>query len=541
MEDERDRAEFKHVCKLCNKRYPSGKSLGGHMRSHVIASARKAKAQALLLKNKAPTFDADFDHDDHDEEEEEEEINDKNGGGHSVYGLRENPKKTWRAEDHSNFNTTKFSNQNQNNQNQQDKVCKQCGKAFQSLKALCGHMSSHSERERNFKDDDEDDVSWSSESHSDHNMINTHNSNLGSLSSKRQTRSSYSRYRSLAVVDSLSNNSEIDQHEQEEVAICLMMLSRDYSSSPYRSTNCFNFAAESSDNNSVILEGGSSSNHATGGIGKSKDLYLKNNDKFKKVGFGQKLNEAQEMDNSDSGYFENGAKELESDDSVGAYFVKNNYYYSSYSSKNPKPEFGSGLVDSSDGSKKRVRDVGGFRFDSPESEGNSSKKVKQDCHESSNNNHSNPKKGSKFECILCNQTFKTHQALGGHVITHRKNGESSLDTNHSPKITTSSKAMATTNYAKKGGGSKKLKGHKCPYCPKVFKSGQALGGHKRSHMMGGGGGTGGLREERPVTRAPPLEPEPEPEQKMDSPPLIDLNLPAPVEEEASGNSHYVTW
>ena len=33
--------------------------------------------------------------------------------------------------------------------------------------------------------------------------------------------------------------------------------------------------------------------------------------------------------------------------------------------------------------------------------------------------------------------------------------------------------------------SKKSKGHECPICLKVFPCGQALGGHKRSHMVGG--------------------------------------------------------
>ncbi|MDQ9783002.1 C2H2-type zinc finger protein, partial [Serratia marcescens] len=30
---------------------------------------------------------------------------------------------------------------------------------------------------------------------------------------------------------------------------------------------------------------------------------------------------------------------------------------------------------------------------------------------------------------------------------------------------------------------KKKKGHVCPICDKVYKSGQALGGHKRSHFL----------------------------------------------------------
>ena len=81
--------------------------------------------------------------------------------------------------------------------------------------------------------------------------------------------------------------------------------------------------------------------------------------------------------------------------------------------------------------------------------------------------------------------------------------------------------------------SKKVKGHKCIYCPKVFKSGQALGGHKRSHMMGSNSNNK-LVFSRSSSRLV--------ESCEIKPPLIDLNLPAPLEEDVvSGDSHYVSW
>ncbi|KMT08971.1 hypothetical protein BVRB_6g136840 [Beta vulgaris subsp. vulgaris] len=534
MEEKKDQEEFKHVCKLCNKRYPSGKNSG--------------------------------------------------------YGLRENPKKTWRLVNSKLVNNTGKQQPPHDfqQQQQQERVCKQCGKGFHSLKALCGHMSSHSEKERHFKE--EDDNSWSSdskdqlilamESHSDNNNSNNNSNNNNNINNnhlKRQTRSSLLRYKSLTTVDSQSppppggggfssygcgggggggsssNHSEIDQHEQEEVAICLMMLSRDSSG---HNKSCFNFTAESSDNNSVILEGGSSSNHV--GIGrKRKDFCLNNNTNKKKIKqvvvvAQQQIDNVvnhQEIDNSDSGYFENGAKELESDDSVDG-FVRN------YGFKKPKSEFGSKIIaesfyDYDNDSRKRrnKQQVSNLRDDSPESDENSSKKMKmmkQDYYRFSNNNNNN-KKGSKYECCVCNKTFKTHQALGGHIISHRKNGENSLDTsiisgkqqqqqqqienNCNPK-----KLAASTTKNMGNTKSKKVKGHKCPYCPKVFKSGQALGGHKRSHMIGSNAGVLKLQAAKSRIERVPL-PEHEPKQ----PPLIDLNLPAPMEEEGSGNSQFVAW
>ena len=64
--------------------------------------------------------------------------------------------------------------------------------------------------------------------------------------------------------------------------------------------------------------------------------------------------------------------------------------------------------------------------------------------------------------------------------------------------------------------SKKSKAHECPICNKIFRSGQALGGHKRSHFVGGS-------EENTLVIRPSAPP-------AAVPCLIDLNLPAPVDE-----------
>ncbi|KAK9675994.1 hypothetical protein RND81_11G046500 [Saponaria officinalis] len=491
MEDERDQEEFKHVCRLCNKRFPSGKSLGGHMRSHVIAEARKNKL-AIASLNKVPTFgtnvvvpekdeDVDDDEDDDDIEHIGNNINNNNNSG---YGLRENPKKTWRMVDsypdkHHHHNSSQINNNNNTNNNynnnsnnniingnnnQQERVCKQCGKGFHSLKALCGHMSIHSDKDRHFKDEDEDN-SWSSDSIDQlYLAMESHSEN----NSKRQTRSSYF----SSGGGSSSNYSEIDQLEQEEVAMCLMMLSRDSSGSK----NWFSFgAAESSDNNSVILEGGLSKSKGKVKFVKGKIDVVDN-----------------EMDNSDSGYFENGAKVLESDDSVDGFSNK----------------------------RKMVHHTGENYY--------GSKITKHDYFISNNN---------KYECWICSKTFKTHQALGGHIISHRKNGENNINNNNGSnliKVNNNGK-----NLPKKGSASKKVKGHKCPYCPKVFKSGQALGGHKRSHMMGSNNVV--LHSEGRLSHVRNSTPPSSPSKIEPKPPLIDLNLPAPLEEEGSGNSQFVGW
>ncbi|XP_042012896.1 zinc finger protein ZAT1-like [Salvia splendens] len=89
---------------------------------------------------------------------------------------------------------------------------------------------------------------------------------------------------------------------------------------------------------------------------------------------------------------------------------------------------------------------------------------------------------SKFRCMICNKGFPSYQALGGHRASHKK-----FKGCCAPTI--------PTEIPKPD--------HECPICLKVFPSGQALGGHKRSHL---------ITDHQPKT-------------------ILDLNLPAPVEDE----------
>ncbi|XP_057430213.1 zinc finger protein ZAT10-like [Lotus japonicus] len=81
-----------------------------------------------------------------------------------------------------------------------------------------------------------------------------------------------------------------------------------------------------------------------------------------------------------------------------------------------------------------------------------------------------------YKCSVCEKTFPSYQALGGHKASHRKlAGAAAEDHSTSSAVTTSS--------ASNGGG----KVHQCSICQKSFPTGQALGGHKRCHYEGGGG------------------------------------------------------
>ncbi|XP_009139311.1 zinc finger protein ZAT9, partial [Brassica rapa] len=103
----------------------------------------------------------------------------------------------------------------------------------------------------------------------------------------------------------------------------------------------------------------------------------------------------------------------------------------------------------------------------------------------------------RFTCETCGKVFKSYQALGGHRASHKKNRVSN-------KIEYDSVVVVEE---------KRI--HECPICLRVFTSGQALGGHKRSH------GLGNLSvNHHQVRRTESVK------QRM-----LDLNFPAPTEED----------
>ncbi|KAJ0106003.1 hypothetical protein Patl1_18844 [Pistacia atlantica] len=397
MEEDR---EFKHVCKFCSKSFPCGRSLGGHMRSHMINN------------NSAETKDFDkFSKKKKKKKMLSSSVNNHIGSYSNSetpgYGLRENPKKSRRLAD-SREETSIY-----------DKFCKESSeKGFLSWKASVGNMNStQSEKDTSFEDQD----SWTS---GNVKLVMDSQSDNETAAPNRRRRSKR-RTRYMATANSCV--SEIEQ-EQEEVAMCLMMLSRD--------------------------------------VGP-------------RVG-------------------RNSVKETRSDQ---AHLVSNNKFNSSKKKLHDSfdPELGSGYM------KKSTTDVLDTEF------------------------HKDSQKRSKFECTTCNKIFHSYQALGGHRASHKKikgcfaskidSSETSIEKELSPDPTpdTDCDERADTSY----GAIKKR--HECPICLKVFSSGQALGGHKRSHLINGND----ARNNPTIVIEKPT-----PEIRS----FLDLNLPAPVEEESS-NGH----
>ncbi|KAF9624131.1 hypothetical protein IFM89_008069 [Coptis chinensis] len=545
--------EQRHVCKFCKKDFPCGRSLGGHMRSHMRNIEKKDK---LEKKKTSCSINGGSSSNTNNIYLVEFDVN-----GHVGYGLRENPKKTWRISDSIDDDGSL----------KQEKICKECGKEFQSWKALFGHMKCHSEKER-VSDSLEND-SWIMDSQSD----------TETAAPRRRRRSKRTRYKNYTTTSttitassslSLANNgsssvSEIE-HEQEEVAMCLMMLSRD--------VGHWGGLTESSDNNSVVVEVKSSS--LVKGISEKEDSNVNQIVKTKKLK-DKKLKcvlldsdnalfepKGSEFGNSNYGMSRNGVKKLESaEDSVNGSIGECRF-------KKPKSDneegfevsnakLGKGVYTKSrvkcaeaelrkdlvkEGDDQTDSECG--KYSSPGKRARrhnaSDSKIVEECSKKMKFDATDSPSKSKYQCAACNKIFHSYQALGGHRASHKKikgccapsteSSETIIELNADSK--TDGKLMKSFNngipiekeaasWTETSYGSKKNK-HECPICSKVFTSGQALGGHKRSHVLEASEARGNhtivIQQQLPEIRD-----------------FLDLNLPAPVEEDTSAHIGFKPW
>ncbi|KAL8112329.1 hypothetical protein AgCh_019866 [Apium graveolens] len=83
----------------------------------------------------------------------------------------------------------------------------------------------------------------------------------------------------------------------------------------------------------------------------------------------------------------------------------------------------------------------------------------------------------EYTCETCKKEFGTFQALGGHATSHKKVKKRLEDHDESMEEKPRKNTQINNVVVKK-------KLHECPVCFRVFGSGQALGGHKRSHFLG---------------------------------------------------------
>ncbi|XP_061358888.1 uncharacterized protein LOC133303057 [Gastrolobium bilobum] len=498
--------ELKHACKFCSKSFPCGRSLGGHVRSHVINVSAETEEKFATTRKLSSLNNNNNNNNDGDHTGREGSEAGTNNAG---YGLRENPKKTWRLTDKSEDTSVL------------DKFCRECGKGFPSWKALFGHMKCHSEKERVSNNSFGDQDSWTNNASQSDDEATAPNRRKRS---KRRTRYLTPSTSSLSFATNPSSSVSEAEHEHEEVAMSLMMLSRDLS--PWGGLD---FVVESSHNNSLHLEASSSvpTNNMVSKIdGKRLGNWVSSN--LNSKGKSSELLDTESPVNgfrmnktrvSINGFIKNGKDKNSELDSQPAYDAN-----------------GTELVLSNSATSKKYTPIKAKFLDS-ESKSSSLKNCvsKPSEAEFSKSSH----KRGKFECTTCNKIFHSYQALGGHRASHKKikgcfasRSENSIefeaDLYPDPTTTTTeSKLMKNSDineYKEEhevDRVSKKNKGHECPICLKVFPSGQALGGHKRSHLAGGFEGRNfqsQIQESVPEIRE-----------------FLDLNIPAPTDDESNSN------
>ncbi|XP_028761964.1 uncharacterized protein LOC114720485 [Neltuma alba] len=521
--------ERKFVCKYCNKKYPCGKSLGGHIRTHM--TNEHSSHQSKEVKTNADDSVAKFDGGrkrkrDFGSEEASSEI--------PIYGLRENPK-----------NTTKLLHPN--SAIQKERFCKECGKGFLSLKALCGHMACHSEKDKGTKNKFENNSGFSGKQKM---VMMDSQSDTETSAPSYPRRSRRTRFKtvntdtnghasSVPLTNGSSSVSEVEQ-EQEEVAKCLMLLSRD---SGHRGR--FALPTESSDNNSVVVEVKSPSVDTRIKLKNGKKSVMSNGvemveEKKKAVLYkSMKVKSAEivDSDNSDSGYFRNGPKKLDLDVPIDKHLRSREF-------KTPKVEDRSSFEfdrkhDSEYGKKMLIKNRERTRSTEPRrliledldydtTDGLSREEFinwrKRPSYSSIFQNNSigvsskETPNGFQNEGAWKQESLNSEKIISGsYDSAYDDSDESSTDTDACPApISHSSKVIngKKISKSKKKLKPKKSREHRCPICYKIFKSGQALGGHKRSHFVGGSEeNTLVIKQDSPVV-----------------PCLIDLNLPAPVDE-----------
>ncbi|WOL17454.1 hypothetical protein Cni_G26246 [Canna indica] len=125
---------------------------------------------------------------------------------------------------------------------------------------------------------------------------------------------------------------------------------------------------------------------------------------------------------------------------------------------------------------------------------------------------------SRFRCGTCWKVFRSYQALGGHRASHKRVGVECVPITARTPIHGDYSSAANPE-----------KVWECPYCHRIFSSGQALGGHKRSHLSASA--TASPAIPLPRVRSPSTATATAAVNNNNNTSGIDLNLPAPLEEE----------
>ncbi|OAY65919.1 Zinc finger protein ZAT9 [Ananas comosus] len=121
----------------------------------------------------------------------------------------------------------------------------------------------------------------------------------------------------------------------------------------------------------------------------------------------------------------------------------------------------------------------------------------------------------RFQCGTCRKVFRSYQALGGHRASHKKSHGWCFPHPTPPAPPPPPPIHDAPKLP--------IKLHQCPFCSRVFGSGQALGGHKRSHFSSSSPAANAA--------AAAVAPPPTATANANYAACFDLNLPAPFDDE----------
>eukprot|EP01018_Ginkgo_biloba_P014380 Gb_23552 [translate_table: standard] len=519
---------LKHFCKVCKRRFACGRALGGHMRVHgavgggEVNGIRGAGVEEEVEKRRLTERNRSSDS---IKEEEQEGLN-------SMYTLRRNPKRSWRFADRDysfvvadcpdasgskRFGSTFL---------RDSRVCDECGREFSSWKALFGHMRCHSDRVWKGHQNKEANEEQEQENSAKNPRENWENSKQNWVTSTENPREKLE----VPTKEKLDVSSQHTENPKEKWEFCSEEVAT--SDSESETENIRRAFEECPDENYSRFH------RWMKGKRSKRPRYahshvLPNNS--------EEENEEEDMANclmmlANGGGIVGATNVDEFQGAAGSSAI-------SGSADNKVP--GTEEDDRSELHRSSISRAKTKEFGVDGVEKLASAAPVKDA----------SKRKTKYECKTCRKIFHTYQALGGHRASHKKvKGCFARITVHEETETleeeiideeqlsradrllssefhkTSSKSQgkdssneSTEEIAETPHASNKVpKVHECSICHRIFASGQALGGHKRCHAV--------VSETSSTVTSTKQQqwPQQKPTAREE---LLDLNLPAPVEDD----------